>query len=79
MTDEAVQIVNTAIDRGNRYFDTAWAYSNGQAEERLESFENIIHLVKSQNICWKAGEWDHPAEWQRRRLQKELAAFTMRD
>lgn len=33
--DEAVEIVNTAIDRGIRYFDTAWAYSNGQAEQRL--------------------------------------------
>ncbi len=33
--DEAVVIVNTAIDRGIRYFDTAWAYSDGQAEERL--------------------------------------------
>jgi len=33
--DEAVRIVNTAIDRGIRYFDTAWAYSNGQAEQRL--------------------------------------------
>jgi predicted aldo/keto reductase-like oxidoreductase len=33
--DEAIQIVNTAIDRGIRYFDTAWAYSRGQAETRL--------------------------------------------
>ena len=33
--DEAIEIVNTAIDRGIRYFDTAWAYSKGQAETRL--------------------------------------------
>ena len=33
--EEAVEIVNTAIDRGIRYFDTAWAYSKGQAETRL--------------------------------------------
>ncbi len=32
---EAIKIVNTAIDRGIRYFDTAWVYSDGQAEERL--------------------------------------------
>ena len=32
---EAIRIVNTAIDRGIRYFDTAWVYSAGQAEERL--------------------------------------------
>ncbi len=33
--EEAIDIVNTAIDRGIRYFDTAWAYSSGQAETRL--------------------------------------------
>jgi len=33
--DEAVEIVNTALDRGIRYFDTAWIYSDGQAETRL--------------------------------------------
>jgi predicted aldo/keto reductase-like oxidoreductase len=33
--EEAIKIVNTAIDRGIRYFDTAWIYSNGQAETRL--------------------------------------------
>ena len=32
---EAIRIVNTALDRGIRYFDTAWVYSAGQAEERL--------------------------------------------
>jgi len=33
--EEAIEIVNTAIDRGIRYFDTAWMYSQGQAETRL--------------------------------------------
>ena len=33
--EEVIQIVNTAIDRGIRYYDTAWAYSAGQAETRL--------------------------------------------
>ena len=33
--EDAIKIVNTAIDRGIRYFDTAWFYSNGQAETRL--------------------------------------------
>ncbi|MFO7740379.1 MAG: aldo/keto reductase, partial [Desulfatiglandaceae bacterium] len=33
--DEAIEIVNTALDRGIRYFDTAWIYSDGQAETRL--------------------------------------------
>ncbi|MFZ5915923.1 MAG: aldo/keto reductase [Chloroflexota bacterium] len=33
--EQAVAILNTAIDRGIRYFDTAWVYSAGQSEERL--------------------------------------------
>ena len=33
--EEAIEIVNTAIDRGIRYFDTAWIYSEGHAETRL--------------------------------------------
>lgn len=33
--EEAIEIVNTAIDRGIRYYDTAWMYSKGQAETRL--------------------------------------------
>ena len=31
----ALQIIETAIERGVRYFDTAWVYGLGQAEERL--------------------------------------------
>lgn len=33
--DDACQIVNTAIDNGIEYFDTAPSYSKGQSEERL--------------------------------------------
>lgn len=33
--EEAVQIVNRAIDEGITYFDTAPSYSGGQSEERL--------------------------------------------
>lgn len=33
--EEAIRIVNTAIDRGITYFDTAPSYSDGQSEERL--------------------------------------------
>ncbi len=32
---QAVQILNNALDRGIRYFDTAWVYSAGQSEERV--------------------------------------------
>ena len=33
--DRALEILNAAIDRGIRYFDTAWVYSLGQSETRL--------------------------------------------
>ncbi len=33
--EQAIAILNTAIDRGIRYFDTAWVYSAGQSEERV--------------------------------------------
>ena len=43
--DQAVELLNTALDRGIRYFDTAWVYSipsseggiysNGQSEQRV--------------------------------------------
>jgi aryl-alcohol dehydrogenase-like predicted oxidoreductase len=33
--EQAVAILNTALDRGIRYFDTAWVYSAGQSEERV--------------------------------------------
>jgi aryl-alcohol dehydrogenase-like predicted oxidoreductase len=33
--DQALEILNVALDRGIRYFDTAWVYSAGQSEERV--------------------------------------------
>ncbi len=33
--EQALEILNAALDRGIRYFDTAWAYSRGQSEERV--------------------------------------------
>jgi len=33
--EQAMQVVNTAIDRGIRYFDTAFIYAGGQSEQRL--------------------------------------------
>jgi len=35
LEDEALQIIETAFNRGIRYFDTAWVYGLGQSEERL--------------------------------------------
>ncbi len=33
--EEAVRMLNYAIDHGIKYFDTAWIYSAGQSEERV--------------------------------------------
>jgi predicted aldo/keto reductase-like oxidoreductase len=33
--EEALSMVNYALDKGIRYFDTAWIYSFGKSEERL--------------------------------------------
>jgi aryl-alcohol dehydrogenase-like predicted oxidoreductase len=33
--EQAVAILNAALDRGVRYFDTAWVYSDGQSEKRV--------------------------------------------
>ena len=33
--EQAVAILNAALDRGIRYIDTAWVYSLGQAEVRV--------------------------------------------
>jgi aryl-alcohol dehydrogenase-like predicted oxidoreductase len=32
---EAIRMIHHALDRGIRYFDTAWVYSEGQSEERV--------------------------------------------
>jgi aryl-alcohol dehydrogenase-like predicted oxidoreductase len=37
---DAVKIMNYALDHGIRYFDTAWIYSEGQSEERVGKVAN---------------------------------------
>ena len=66
--EEAIAIVNNAIDRGIRYFDTAWVYSNGQAETRLG------HVVKHRRSeMWIATKtWDTSNEGARRQLETSL-------
>jgi aryl-alcohol dehydrogenase-like predicted oxidoreductase len=49
--DEAIQIVNRAIDEGITYFDTAPSYSNGQSEERLGK---ALKLHNRRNEVWIA-------------------------
>ncbi|MBU1879832.1 MAG: aldo/keto reductase [Chloroflexi bacterium] len=66
--DEAIEIVNTAIDRGIRYFDTAWIYSWGQAETRMG------HVVKHRrDEMWIPTKvWDTTRDGARRQLEESL-------
>lgn len=77
--EEAIQIVNRAIDEGISYFDTAPIYSNGQSEERLGlSFGNRRDQVwiatktldRTRDGSWRSLEaslkrlkTDHVEEW----------------
>ena len=66
--EEAIAIVNTAIDRGICYFDTAWMYSDGQAETRLGK------VVKHRRAeMWLATKtWDTTADGAWQQLETSL-------
>ena len=66
--EQAVAIVNTAIDRGIRYFDTAYVYSNGLAETRLGLV--VKHRRKEMWIATKT--WDTSADGARKQLETSL-------
>jgi uncharacterized protein len=66
--EEAIEIVNTAIDRGIRYFDTAWAYSKGQAETRLG-----MVVKERRSEMWIATKTVHTTrDGARRQLEESL-------
>jgi len=67
--EEAVEIVNTAIDLGIRYFDTAWIYSRGQAETRMGKV--VKHRRDEMWIATKT--WDTTRDGARRQLEKSLS------
>jgi len=67
--EKAVKIVNTAIDRGIRYFDTAWIYSDGQAETRLGK---VVKDRRSE--MWIATKtWSTNRDEARRQLETSLS------
>jgi predicted aldo/keto reductase-like oxidoreductase len=67
--EEAIEIVNTAIDRGIRYFDVAWIYSWGQAETRLGK---VVKHRRSE--MWLATKtWDTSKDGARRQLEESLS------
>jgi aryl-alcohol dehydrogenase-like predicted oxidoreductase len=66
--EEAIEIVNTAIDRGIRYFDTAYVYSHGQAETRLGKV--VKHRRSEMWIATKV--FDPTRDGARRQLEESL-------
>jgi predicted aldo/keto reductase-like oxidoreductase len=66
--DQALQILNTALDRGIRYFDTAWAYSHGQSEERVGKMAK--HRRHEMWLVTKT--WDSTRDGARRQLEESL-------
>jgi aryl-alcohol dehydrogenase-like predicted oxidoreductase len=66
--DEAIQIVNRAIDEGITYFDTAPTYSKGQSEERLgKSFGSRRDQIW---IATKTGDRTRDGSW--KKLEESL-------
>jgi hypothetical protein len=66
--EEAIEIVNAALDRGIRYFDTAWIYSQGQAETRLGKV--VKHRRSEMWIATKT--WDTTRDGALRQLEESL-------
>jgi aryl-alcohol dehydrogenase-like predicted oxidoreductase len=66
--EQAIAILNEAIDRGVRYFDTAWIYSYGQSEERVGKVAK--HRRKEMWIATKA--WDRTRDGALRQLEQSL-------
>lgn len=66
--EEAIRMLNHAIDRGIRYFDTAWIYSSGQSEERVGKVAR--HRRKEMWIATKV--WSRTADGARSQLEESL-------
>ncbi|MHB1317883.1 MAG: aldo/keto reductase, partial [Anaerolineae bacterium] len=66
--EQAVDILNTAIDRGIRYFDTAYVYSGGVSESRVG-----LVAKERRDEMWIATKLsDTSAEGAKRQLETSL-------
>jgi aryl-alcohol dehydrogenase-like predicted oxidoreductase len=66
--DQALAILNAAIDRGIRYFDTAWIYSQGQSEERV----GMVAKHRRGEMWIATKVWDTTRDGARRQLEESL-------
>jgi aryl-alcohol dehydrogenase-like predicted oxidoreductase len=67
--EQALAILNTALDRGIRYFDTAWMYSQGQSEERV----GMVAKHRRSEMWIATKTWDVTRDGARRQLDESLA------
>jgi len=65
---QAIEILNTALDRGIRYFDTAWIYSQGQSEERV----GLVAKHRRHEMWIATKTWATDREGARRQLEDSL-------
>jgi len=66
--DQAIHILNTALDRGIRYFDTAWMYSDGQSEERV----GMVAKHRREEMWIATKTWDATRDGARSQLEASL-------
>jgi aryl-alcohol dehydrogenase-like predicted oxidoreductase len=66
--EEAIRMVDYALDNGIRYFDTAWIYSAGQSEERVGRVAR--HRRQEMWIATKA--WSRDRHEARTQLEESL-------
>ncbi len=66
--DQALAILNTALDRGIRYFDTAWIYSYGQSEQRV----GMVAKHRRGEMWIATKTWDVTRDGARRQLEESL-------
>jgi aryl-alcohol dehydrogenase-like predicted oxidoreductase len=67
--DQALEILNTALERGIRYFDTAWIYSQGQSEQRV----GMVAKHRRQEMWIATKTWATARDAARRQLEESLA------
>jgi aryl-alcohol dehydrogenase-like predicted oxidoreductase len=66
--DQALAILNTALDRGIRYFDTAWVYSHGQSEKRV----GMVARERRDEMWIATKVFDTTRDGARRQLEESL-------
>ena len=66
--EQALAILNRAIDRGTRYFDTAWIYSNGQSEERVGK----VAKYRREEMWIATKVWERTRDGAMRQLEQSL-------